>query len=319
MIRQHYLFLITILFLAIIGAQPVKALLISDPLIEFSLIPGEEVKKVVKITNDGKETITVRPVTNNFVAKDENGGAKFTDEREGLASWIRIDPSSVTLNPGERAEKEFSIVVPDNADPGSHYAAIFWETAPNPVAGGAALVAKTGHLILIRIAGQVVEDGQIVQFDLVKDKKIFSSLPIDFFIRFENTGTVYLKPYGQIEIKNIFGQQSGLIDVNTVTRKNVLTGSTRRLEEGWQRSPVITKGFLAGLRNEINNFGFGFYTASVSVIFGSENKQVSARTSFWIIPWRLIILGIVILIVSAFLLKRYNKFIIQRAMKNYKL
>jgi len=315
MIRQYHLFFITILFVFVLGVKPASALLISDPLIEFSLVPGEEIKKIIKITNDTKDQITIRPTTNNFTAKDENGGAKFTDEKEGLASWIQIDPSLVTLNPGEREEKEFSILVPEDAIPGSHYAAIFWESSASPIEGGASLVSKTGHLILLRVAGQVIEDGKIVQFGLVKDKKMFSSLPIDFLIRFENLGTVHLKPYGQIQIKNIFGQQSGLVEVNTITRKNVLTKSIRRLEESWQDYPTITNGLLAGLRNEINNFGFGFYTASVSLVFGSENKQVSTQTSFWIIPWRLIILTLVLLIVFSFLLKMYNRFIIKRAME----
>jgi hypothetical protein len=65
---------------------------------------------------------------------------------------------------------------------------------------------------------------------------------------------------------------------------------------------------------------FGHYTAKLKVTYGANNTPLTASLSFWVIPIRLIII-VAILLVAAFflfryLLKVYNRRIIDRARRN---
>lgn len=62
---------------------------------------------------------------------------------------------------------------------------------------------------------------------------------------------------------------------------------------------------------------FGYYTAEVTVKYGSNGQEVKSQTGFWVIPWKLILLGVALLVLAFFVLRimirRYNRAIVQRA------
>ena len=60
---------------------------------------------------------------------------------------------------------------------------------------------------------------------------------------------------------------------------------------------------------------FGKYKASVDVVYGSNNQIASGSMTFWVIPYKLILLVILAIIAIVFAFKRYNKYIIKKAGK----
>jgi hypothetical protein len=46
-----------------------------------------------------------------------------------LSAWIS-GPESVTVGPGESREVAIKIAIPANAEPGGHFAAVFFQTTP---------------------------------------------------------------------------------------------------------------------------------------------------------------------------------------------
>ncbi len=67
---------------------------------------------------------------------------------------------------------------------------------------------------------------------------------------------------------------------------------------------------------EWHNFAFGRYTAELAVTYGSTNKLITAKTSFWVIPWMVTLAGLAVLVIALLLLKvlvqRYNAYIVQK-------
>jgi len=297
---------------------PANALTISPPRMEYSVKPGDKIVDIVKVSNETKKELTIYSEVKSFTALDEEGAPKFYEPQEGeMANWIDVALKEVTLAPGEKKEVGFTINVPQNADPGGHYAAILWamqKPGANKEKTPVSFISKTGHLILVRVAGDIKESGRILDFGTKNNKKLFNNLPVDFVIRFENTGNVHLKPLGQIEIKNMFGQQKALIDANP-QKGNVLPNSVRRLENSWSNMEPVGGGFFTNLKNEWNNFGFGRYTADLALAYGSKNETLRNYTSFWIFPWRILLLSLIALILLVILIKLYNKWIISRASK----
>lgn len=312
---------VTAIFLSLVlvfGILSANALTISPPLIEIDANPGEVVRQTIKIVSDTDTEGVYYPSVADFTARGEEGEPDFLEpgETKGyvLAQWIEIDRSPVVLKKGGRAEIPFAIKVPENAEPGGHYGVVFFSTQP-PVLEeertAIGVVGKLGSLILVRIAGDIREEGRLLEFGVAKG--FYNRLPIEFTTRFENTGNVHLKPQGEIQISNMLGKTTAKVSMNE-KGGNVLPESIRRFKSVWEKKEGVLEkgeGFFTELKKEKDNFGFGRYKAEL-ILAGFEGGM----SSFWVFPWRLLsvsLIFIAILIVSASrLMKIYNKRLIQK-------
>ncbi|MBU1663341.1 DUF916 domain-containing protein [Patescibacteria group bacterium] len=319
--KHLFIFTISLALALCLYITTVNALTISPPLIEIDANPGEVVKKTIKIITDANTQGIYYPSVANFTARGEEGEPRFLEQSEqeevksyALADWIEIDQSPVGLKKNEKAEVSFTVKVPDNAEPGGHYGVIFFSTQPPTFEQGQTaigVVGKLGSLILVRVAGDIKEQGNLLEFGA--SNTIYNRLPIEFTTRFGNTGNVHLKPQGEIKIFNIFGKTVAKISVNEKAG-NVLPESIRKFKSTWEKKESISakgKGFFAELKNEKNNFAFGKYKAELVLVgFKGGVKNI------WVFPWRILLASIIILAFVVFVLrllvKGYNKKIIRK-------
>lgn len=307
----------TIIALAalVLGFAPLgaSALTISPPLMEFDARPGDSLVDVMKLYNETDEQVTLTASVQNFKAMGESGTPEFVEGATGLASWIKVDETTVTLAPGERKSVLFTVNVPGDAEPGGHFAGILWGTGGNATEGASSvgLVAKTGTLVLVRVAGLVQETGRIVEF--ATDKASYDYLPANFGIRFENTGNVHLKPAGTLEVKNMWGNKVASMNVNEELA-NVLPDSIRKFEAKWQKSEVPAGA--SEWQMERQNFAWGKFTATVVMNYGIGGQTVTAQTSFWVFPWRVTLFYVVLIVLVLLILvqgiKSYNKWLLKK-------
>ena len=301
----------------VLGLAPLatSALTISPPLMEFDARPGDTLVDVVKVYNETNEPLTLTASVQNFKALNETGTPEFlpVTEKVGLASWIELSETTVTLAPQERKSVLFTIRVPSDAEPGGHFAGILWSTGGPAPEGQTAvgIVAQTGTLILVRVAGEINEAGRIVEFST--DKTSYPYLPVNFAVRFENTGNVHLKPTGKIEIRNMWGTKVAQLSVNE-NLANVLPKSIRRFEATWQKEVVPTGA--SEWQKERQNFAWGKYTALVTLNYGIDGAVVRAQTTFWVFPWRVtlfyVVLIVIVILLLVALVKKYNQWLLKK-------
>jgi hypothetical protein len=323
-------FVLSLLFIGVLSSRNVLALTV-NPRLEFNADPGTIVHTQMRITNDERQSRTVFLAFENFNSQDETGTPTFSTRKEDLAIWIKALPS-ITLGPGETIDLPVDIEVPKEAEPGGHFAAVFFLSEPPPVgdAGKVGIESKLGTLILLRVNGDFLQDATILEFNTIGKNRFFAQLPIQFFYRFQNIGDDHQKPLGDIQIRNIFGQPVKFLVANTVDG-SVLPKSIRKFTSIWtelggdlKQEPVIelkeqTKlTFWQAAREQWHHFAFGRYTAQLKLVYGTkELKSARSEFVFYIIPWQLLSLvvpgGIVMLILGWFGIKRYNRFIVKRA------
>jgi hypothetical protein len=101
--------------------------------------------------------------------------------------------------------------------------------------------------------------------------------PVALALRLKNDGSVHLKPRGFITITNMFGKEAGTIDI---PQSNVLPQSTRKFDLNW------------GVK-----YMYGKYTASMTAIYGSANDSLTAVTTFWIVPWKILTVALLALLI----------------------
>ena len=295
------------------------ALTVSPAKLVLSADPGETFEIKMSVRNDLDRTATYYSSVERYTVKDGEEPI-FLPAEFGLPTWIKV-PSEITLGPKERAEIPILIEVPEDAPPGGHYAAIFWMTAP-PEGPGVGIVTKVGALVLLKVSGEVVEEGEVVRFGA--ERKFFTHLPVNFTFDFKNTGNVHIAPEGRVYIKNIFGKEVASLVVNP-GGFHAFPGTTRRFyTQSWEPEggmPKIEgKGFLAELKREKAGFAFGYYKASLNLTYGEEMKTATADFGFWVLPVRILSLAILVLAVIILILTKgiraYNRWIIAKAKKS---
>ncbi len=285
-----------------------QAIQISPVLVELNADSGQSYKIKLTLTNISSGSLVLLPEVNDFKAKDESGSPEIifdTSEDAGsysMKTWISGLPRLV-LKSKESRTVEVNVAVPKGAEPGGHYAvARYSGISPELENTGVALSASVGVLILGRVSGDVNESLAVEQFFVEqggKQRSLLEKTPFMFVERIKNSGSVHLKPTGDVTVKNMFGSKVATLPINDPA-KNVLPDSIRRFEQE-----------LSG------KFMIGRYTAEMSLAYGTAGQVLQSSTSFWVIPYKLIAVCLLALIAIIFIgrimIKRYNRRIIQRS------
>ncbi len=251
--------------------------------------PGETIQKTIRIKNTSQKPVRVTSSAIDFIIGEDGqtpvpiSSADDQANRWSLASWITLVPNTQVLQPNETRAINLVIDIPQNALAGGHYAMITHQpdfnlsptttdkAQPNTVTG---VNQRVGTLVYLVVNGDINEDVMIREFKFPD----FSELgPIPFSFTLENLSDVHIRPNMKVEIKNIFGQTVTNIPVET---RNIF--------------PLSSKEFQ-GLWDQI--WGYGRYTAILSVTYGDHGKTTIATTHFWFFPATLVIAGVIILLV----------------------
>ena len=290
-----------------------QAIEIAPPVVNLTADPGEVKNININLRDISNNSLVVSGEVNDFSAQGEDGIPKLTlDSGEvspySIKSWI-APLQQLTLQPRQVKALPVSIHVPKNAAPGGYYGVIrFTANAPGVTGNGVALSASLGALVFIRVNGDAKESVSFAEFyTSAKDgtkTTLFESQPVTFVARVKNDGNVHEQPTGQIVVKDLFGNVVTNVNMN-LDRRNVLPSSIRKLTADMDQTNIGDR------------FLFGYYTANITLSYGSNGQTTTSSLSFWVIPWRLVltVIGVVIvlIIVIRFLIKRYTDRVVGRS------
>lgn len=328
LLQKRSLILLSLVAVLMGWGRYAQALTLSPVRFELAADAGTTVNGEMILMNEATQTTTFYSSFANFEASGETGTPSFVEGKEGLATWMSTTPS-VTLDAGESKIVPFSITVPESADPGGNFAAIFWGTTPQGDTTTVSIGAKSGVLVLLRVNGPIDEKGGIIEYNTKDHKKFFTSLPVDFYYRFQNSGNDRIEPEGDIIIKHIFGFTKARVPANRV-EGNVLPQSIRKFEASWQSkhadaaiADLENLGFFGKVKNEWRNFAFGYYTATLDLAYGSDGSMNdAAKTKFWVIPWQLLLViiigGSILISFIRAIARRHNQHLMNRLRQEIK-
>lgn len=295
------------------------ALTISPARIELNGDKGQTLSGEIEIINEESTAKTFYTSYENFESRGDSGAPYFIGSKDGLATWISTSPS-VQINKGEKKIIPYSVSIPENAESGGYFAAIFFGTSPvNTQSGGEVSIGgRIGALILLRVNGEIKEGGGLNEFTTKGKQRFFSGLPITFSYKLNNTGGDRVVPRGEIKFKNTLRITTEKISANE-REGSVLPNSTRKFDVTWGDADSIEKenpGFFGMAWRQLTDFHLGWYTAKISLNWGETNQTGGASYNFFIIPWQLLIIVIIVLFCVYLVIKKYNKYIISKAIKS---
>ncbi len=264
--------------------------------VEVEIKPGGASTSFIYVTNrTGRKTTFDITVEDFKGSRDQETTVVLLGDDHGpysLRDFIKFSSPEVTLENGDRATIPVTISIPSDAEPGGRYGTVVLAARPETgggsggdVSGTNAVIARIGTLFFVKIPGKVKEDGVLKDFSIAGGASVLQAGPVVFRLLFENNGSIYLNPRGQIDIENTFGSPVGTIKVDPWY---ALPDSLRLREVSWDRETL-----------------FGRYTAHASINRGyGEGDIVDEKTLvFWVLPWKLVLGGFLIIILVVFCIR----------------
>lgn len=270
--RSLFLFFVGI-FLFLFLAVPFGAHALTTAPVKLDLRsePGSTLKENLVLYNESDTTLTLKGTITNVTFGPGERGVPIPAGIQGphsLAEWMNLFQTVVTLVPGEKKEIPITINIPSSAPAGGYYAQVSW----SPILGkqpGVKAIEGVGNLVILRVAGEVIEDAQIASFGDEVGRTLFEKLPITFLARIQNTGTIHVAPIGDITILDSGGAIVTVLPFNQGREvANILPGGeVRRFETTWNEG-----------------FRLGKYSAVLRATYGESGKTLTATYSFSVMP-----------------------------------
>jgi len=313
-----------------IAQQTEIKLSVAPEIFKLELKKGEVLSKKIKIFNQSSLPIPIEATVTNFGAEENSGTITFFEEpakRGGEEDdisfnprkWIDIENPNFILESEELYEVFLKINIPENAEPGGHYAVILFEPKlPSYYfEPGAALktIPKIGVLILFSVEVEGVKRAEkplvisefiipekfrlqrlenllanvsgLFQKAQAENRELFSIVEkseLPFSLGIKNEDIVHIKPEGKLSIINSNGKIVGETEIKETT---VLPGKTRKFPVEFK--PNLPKNLEKYLPAWVSSFIsqnllFGKYKALLSLKV--EQDIINKEIEFWVFPWK---------------------------------
>ena len=287
--------------------------LVTSPLpLNLVAKPGTTVSTDLRLQNSGSTTENLKVTLMKFGAEGENGTPALLHPTpsDDFLKWAQFSETQFKAEPGVWKTVKMTITLPKNAAFGYYYAVVFSRANEGVTAGKSNLKGAIATLVLLE--AQVPGAKRSVQvLDYTTPHNLYEFLPADFAIRVRNNGNVHVAPVGNIFIKK--GKKTvALLSVNQ-HGGSILPGSNRAFSAQWtdgypkyvlkqeDGKTVLDKKANPVRRLDLSNFNvskirFGHYAAHMVLAYndGKRDVPIEGEVSFWVIPWRAIILVIVV-------------------------
>jgi hypothetical protein len=273
--------------------------------------PGVPISKQIKIRNNSDQPEQLQVSLGSFTADASGEKPKLLEPSETLPflSWLVVDQPNFTVLPGEWATLNLTFSPPPDAALGYYYAIYFRRSQAAFSPGATSVQGSPAVLALANVISPLAKRQlELTEFSAARNFTEF--LPQTFNVTLKNTGNVHVVPNGNIFIDGQ-GKKDLAVLVLNPNNHTVLPQSSRTFtvtwDEGFPRRLIqgaepatTTAPKLFGLEWDLakaDRFRFGNYTAHLLMVYdnGERDVPVESFTSFWVMPWKLILLGLIIL------------------------
>ncbi len=255
---------------------------------ELVVSPGKSGTVSLKLKNVTSGRVIIKSVVVDFTSKEDGSPSALPQGEKQLSTSIRsflIPLDGVELEPDAEYNYDLPVAVPKGTSPGAYYGLVLFQAVPadqiDSAPGRVALTASIGHVVLLQVPGNIVEQLQVLSLKaarqtqpdaakapIVRSGSLFSSAPNQIQIDVKNTGSGFSKPFGNVTITDWRGNQVSSAEINTNDPKgNVLPGANRVFV-----SPVT----------EVK--GIGRFKMLASIGYGNGNEVITIQSSFWVLP-----------------------------------
>lgn len=290
-----------------------------EPRKNYVIEAGQGTEDTISIRNlDAAHELTLYLQVIDFTFTDDSGTPKLLlgDDQDptpwSLKNYLDI-PDTATVDAGGRVTLDMDIDIPSNLGAGSYYSAIVYSTSA-PSGGNLGLAASGVTLAFVTVPGDVNENlvaEKLGAYDIANKQYRFLNFdePLRIGYTLKNEGNVFEAPVGTITLKNMWGQEYTINNINP-DKKLALIGQSRTFDACIKLA--VQNVDFQGDKTEQNTcvspgLWPGFYHVSLNILYGQNGnltKELNKTAIFWYLPLWFIIASIVLLLALAYFIWR---------------
>jgi hypothetical protein len=260
---------------------------VSPAIFEVGGDPGDVVEGAVTFQNTSDFPVagfissdTLVPIDNII---DQARRSQFD-----ASSWIEFDETSLAFDQNADIEVDFKVAIPEDANPGAHYALITLRPGAIQNESTDTLIApELSASVFITVSGEINESAELIEDDLqLPNLTRNTSNKINFRVR--NVGNVHILPSPKVTIL----KDGKPVEIFTLQPQLILPNTEKTFEVDWE-----------------TNVDFGRYSVQAELVYGNESIPLaSSEYEFLVLPnlMQIFLLVLLLPIVIFVLLKRKN-------------
>jgi hypothetical protein len=200
------------------------------------LKPGSQLNDTFTVINDGQTAYDFKVYASPYYVKNEQYEPLFNTQagQRDASPWVQFQQKNFTLNPGQRLEVPYTILVPANTAPGGHYAVLFAETISkaNPRTTGIGRNKRVGSVLLANVEGTVKRSGSVID-----NSTSFLQLspPLTASLRIRNDGNIDFDSKVTMQVYDVLGR----LKYRTQNTFVIFPNTTRRTQVVWNEVPFV--------------------------------------------------------------------------------
>ena len=294
----------------------VSSLTTSPVSINLDVKPGSSVTTTLQVMNNGVSPINISVQLETFSAYGQTGQAKIipAPANDPSTNYVSFSKKTILAQPGVWEPVKMTINLPVDASLGYYYAVLFKPELPSTAAGKQVTLLKSANAVLVLVDSRSTNERRSLSLSsFISLQGLYEYLPATFRVTVHNNGNIFLAPEGNIYISRSSNFHSDIATLNiNQGLGNVLPGSNRVFSAAWSDGfPVYQPKLVDGQPltkngkpveqlswnfSKLSHLRFGKYYAQVTLVYsnGQRDIPITSVVSFWVIPWTLIIVGILV-------------------------
>ena len=277
--------------------------------------PGQVTNLELKVRNAGTGTESLKIEPRKFTVNKNDGSIKFDDTAlPEIAPWVSFGSPNFTIKPGEWFTQKIRIALPKETGFSYSFALVISRTNNQKTVESGRLIngsVATFTLVNVNRPGAV---RKLEVADFKTTQGIYEFLPAQFDISFRNSGNTIVQPYGNVFVQRSAGDATPIATLPVNDKGGYLLPDTPRdLSVSWNTGfPLLeTTKKSDGSENQelkwdwskLSDFRIGPYTAKLVAIYndGQRDVPIEREITFWVVPWRSILILAAIIAVLAYL------------------
>jgi hypothetical protein len=273
--------------------------------------PGQTTSLDIKVRNEGPKPEDLKIVPRAFTFDSHTQKVVLDDTKQpDIAPWIHFSAPTFTVQPGQVYTETVQLAVPKDAGFSYSFALIISRaTLLKDTSLGRLLNGSIAIFALINVDRPgAIRQLEITHFAPSSDS--YEDLPVTLNATVKNSGNTIAQISGNVFIQRSVDDKTptDTLDFNK-TNGFILPGTSRDFAIGWSNGFQVEKTVTAddGTTKKQTNWDWshlsdlriGRYTAKLIGVYddGHRDVPVQADTSFWVIPWKILLVVLAVLLV----------------------
>jgi len=272
-----------------------------SPLIS-SIEPGTRTSLDLKIRNASSTSENLKIELRSFSIDDETGGINISKETaNNVADFVSFEKDVFQIEGGQWYTQKVNIDAPEDAGFSYSFVILISRNESAPATGGTTSIE--GSIAIFTLLNTNRPDA-VKKLDLsnfVSIKKSYEYLPAEFETSVYNSGNTIIQPKGNIFIGRGENDQEPLAVLKINPNDGyIIPNSKRVLKTQWNDGfpSRDENGKLVWDWSKLSKLRVGRYTAKAILIYddGLRDVPIEATATFWVLPWKILLIGLVILL-----------------------